>query len=319
MEESRKISFKFHPKELEKGLHAVEKSEGGRKRRYLLGISSGMSKDLHGERMTEACINSFQEQANAGDILLYEGQHGVNFVDDIGKLVHSEITPVGDWLTEYRLYDELDGFDPGSVTLEKADKLWKQVNGFAPYTRPKEKGFSIEGDIPDGGIISVDPEGRRVMNAVRLDGVVVVPRPAYKTSIASAVYKALGEIPPEYSEKIRKGLHDNLSRKMQEAEAKDNYYQKKYMMESQLEDEIYDIITNDRHGTSAEKLRMLFDEYSALMINLILQNEGLFKRDPAVAESNDEVYQSNSGRKDMLMQLEAMMEELLNRRGVTHE
>ena len=139
--------------------------------------------------MTENAVNSFMGQANSGNVLLYEGQHGVNYIDDIGKLTSADIIKGGDWFTEFRLYDDLDKM--GGVTLEKADKLWQQVNGFPPYNHPIQKGFSIEGEIPDGGIVSMDTTGKRVIDDVLLDGVVVVPRPAYKDSIASAVYKAL--------------------------------------------------------------------------------------------------------------------------------
>lgn len=308
MDESKRISFKFHPRDWENRNHAVEKSEGGMKRRYLEGISSGVQKDAHGENMTESCVKSFHDQANSGDILLYEGQHGVNFVDDIGILTHSEILPNGDWFTEYRLYDEMDGFAPHSVTLEKADKLWKQVNGITPYKVPKQKGFSIEGEVPDGGIISVDGTGRRVMNNVHLDGVVIVPRPAYTTSVAGAVYKALGIMPPDVVDKVHKDLRSRLHEKVREAEVQDNFYQKKFIIENELENAICDIFTNERHNTSEEKLEILFQEYSDLMIGLILQNEGLFKSENVVT-TGDEAYQ-NSGRLRQLQQLQAALENL---------
>jgi len=313
MDESRKISFKFHPRDMKNGLHAVVKSEGNQKRRYLVGISSGVQKDLHGERMTEKCIKSFQDQAETGDVLLYEGQHGVNFVDDIGKLVHSEILPGGDWLTEYRLYDELDGFSPESVTLEKADKLWKQVNGLAPYTKPKQKGFSIEGDVPDGGILDVDMSGKRVMNAVRLDGVVVVPRPAYESSIANSVYKALGEIPPEVADKLRDGMRTCLSEKIKKAEDESTFYQKKFMLDNGLEDEILEIMSDKKHGNFENKLKMLFDEYGSMMIPLILQNEGLFTNETReAAESSNG---AGTSRRHMIMkEIESLLENLVDKR-----
>lgn len=291
MEESRqKISFHFRLNDWDNKGFAVEKSEGGRKRRYLNGVSSGISKDLHGEIMTEACINSFQRQAESGDILLYEGQHGVNFIDDIGILVNSKIDPTGNWLTEYRLYDESD--DVGQMTLEKSDKLWKQVNGLPPYTKPKQKGFSIEGEVPEGGIVYMDSEGRRTMDNVLLDGVVVVPRPAYKDSVASAVYKALGEIPPDIKIGIQKSLHERMSEAVRQAQTEQNFFYQKYLVEDELEKALCDIMSQDRHGTSREKLELLFSEYSDLMIDLILQNQGVFQTDIVPVETN-EVYRSS--------------------------
>ena len=300
---STKISFKFHPNDFANNNHAVEKSEGGIKRRYLRGVSSGMATDLHGERMTQACIKSFHDQSVSGDVLLYEGQHGVNYTDDIGKLVDSEITPMGDWMTEYRLYDEMDGFAPDSNTLEKADKLWKQVNGIAPYTRPKQKGFSIEGDIPDGGILHVNESGQRVMNDVHLDGVVVVPRPAYGSSIASAVYKALKLVPPQVAERVRKEYHNTLQDRIQGVESQSNYYQKKNMIENGLEESIIDILQDEKFDTSKEKLEILFDEYSSMMIDLILQHEVVFKG--VSTDSSDTVYHDQ--RYQSLQDLEAAL------------
>lgn len=318
MSESRKISFRFHPKGWDKQQHAVEKSEDGRKRKYLVGISSGSKEDLHGEVMTGECIKSFHEQANSGDVLLYEGQHGVNFVDDIGLLSHSEILPDGDWYTEYRLYDEADGFDSGSVTLEKANKLWKQVNGLPPYSKPKQKGFSIEGEVPDGGILSVDGTGKRVMNSVHLDGVVVVPRPAYGDSITSSVYKALELMPPDVVKKVQKDLREKLHERVRQAEVKDTFYQKKYIIDDELEEAICDILSNDRFGTSEEKLKILFQEYSDLMVTLILQHGDLFKNEIVGADGTNEAYH-DSGRLRSLQQLQSAVESLMKIRGGMNE
>lgn len=174
MEDSRRIRFKFHPLDFEKNLHAVEKSiNGGQKRRYLMGVSSGEKLDGHGERMTQKCIKSFMDQANRGAILLYADRHDVNYTDDIGILSGARVLNDGDWETTFRLYDQEDGL--GDNTIQKADKLWRQVNGLAPYPHPLQKGFSVEGYIPDDGIVEMSEDGRRVMDNVVLDGVVVVP------------------------------------------------------------------------------------------------------------------------------------------------
>jgi hypothetical protein len=268
--EPMKIKFNFHPYNFENKLHAVEKAEGGRKRRYLKGVSSGSKIDGHGERLSENCIKSFQSQAASGDILLYEGLHGVNFVDDIGKLVNSEITPEGDWLTEYRLYDELDNMGP--VTLEKTDKLWKQIVGLPPYKTPKQKGFSIEGEIPDGGILTVSETGKRVMDNVVLDGVVVVPRPAYQDSVAHAVYKALGLDAPQA---VRKSLTNNLRDAIDGEEKKDIYFKRRWQIDEALNEEIEKIMTSNEN--SNEKLEILFDEYKGLMLDLISSSADYFR------------------------------------------
>jgi hypothetical protein len=276
--EKRKITLHFHPYKFENKLHAVEKQEGGQKRRYLKGISSGIKTDGHQENLTMNCIQEFQRQAATGDILLYEGQHGVNFVDDIGKLVHSEITPEGDWLTEYRLYDSLDNMGPN--TLEKADKLWRQINGLPPYKTPKQKGFSIEGEIPDGGILTISETGKRVMDNVVLDGVVVVPRPAYQDSVAQAVYKAMGLDTPQ---KIRKNLTRNLQDAIDCEEKQEIYFKRRWQIDEALNEEIEKIMIEGLNPN--EKLDLLFDEYKSLMIELVISSADYF-RDHGLSKSS---------------------------------
>ncbi len=315
MGDSKRIEFHFHPFHWDTREHTIEKSDGEKRRKYMRGISSGVQQDLHGEKMTEKCIKSFHEQANSGDILLYEGKHGVNFIDDIGKLSKSEITPEGNWFTEYQLYDEHDGFDPSSTTLEKVDKLWKQVNGLPPYTKPRQQGFSIEGDIPDGGIVQMDQSGRRVIDDVALDGVLIVTRPAYKDSIATAVFKALGELFPDVAEKAHLGFQERLSERVRQGEIKENYYQQKYLIEDELDKVVQEILTIGGE-VSKEKLQILFQEYSDLMINLILQNEEFFMEDTAVMNSLD-VYRDNS-RLKAFSKLESALKSLVDTKGVVN-
>ncbi len=287
MDENNRISFHFHPQGFEDKTHAVEKDEGGQKRRYLRGIASGKSIDGHGERMTDKAITSFQNQAKSGNILLYEGQHGVNYIDDIGKLTGSNITRGGDWETEFRLYDEIDKM--GGVTLEKADKLWRQVTGLPPYNHPVQKGFSIEGDIPDGGIVSMDQSGKRVIDDVALDGVLVVPRPAYKDSIASAVYKALG-LPKPWV--IQKNLGNTLREKLDEDDARDLYFKKKYQIDEALETEVRSIMSG-AYPDYREPLNMLFDEYRDLMVRIIMESKELFLEESVDAISGHAIYRTS--------------------------
>ena len=287
MDDIKRFSFHFHPKGFEDKTHAVEKEEGGQKRKYLIGIASGKSIDGHGERMTEKAIDSFQNQARSGNILLYEGQHGVNYIDDIGKLTGSSITEDGHWETEFRLYDDLDKM--GGVTLEKSDKLWRQVNGLPPYNHPIQKGFSIEGEIPDGGILSMDMTGKRVIDDVTLDGVVVVPRPAYKDSIASAVFKALG-LPKPWN--LQKNLGSTLREKLDEDDARDLYFKKKYQIDEALETEIRSIMAGS-FPDYREPLNMLFDEYSDLMVRIILESKDLFLEESADAISGHAIYRTS--------------------------
>lgn len=310
-EEPRKVSFHFHP--FGKGeISAVEKDDSGRKRRFLRGVSSGLLQDGAGERMTEKCIKSFQDQASTGDVLLYGGRHGVDFTDDFGKLVKSEIMPGGDWMTEYRLYDELDQMGP--TTLEKADKVWRQIMGLPPYNRPKQKGFSIEGVIPDGGLQTVDGDGRRVMDSVELDGVLLVSRPAYKDSVARAVYKALGLVLPG---DMRQGLSSSISSKIKDALGRDNYYGQYFALQGALDDEIHHVMKTNS-PERADQLRTLFSEYGDLMVDLTMRSEQVFKDDSAAGGSGLEgrAFDAHPSRIKRLEAATTLVHKMLKEHGV---
>lgn len=275
------ISFWFSPLNPENKLHVVEKSEndGDTKRRYLKGVTSGMKVDGHGERMTKACIEKMQTQAKSGEILLFEGQHAVNLTDDIGRLIGSEITPAGDWITTYRLYDEKDGFEKGSVTLEKADKLWNQMNGFPPYEKASPRGFSIEGFIPEGGIMEMNEEGVRTkINEVDLDGVVVVKRPSYQSSVAAAIRKALDELSPEAHNHITDNIRGRFLNLIADEQVKESYYNKRWKLDDALNDAIEEAVSKGIQ--MKERLEIVLQEYSRLLVELIIQHQGVFVRPP---------------------------------------
>lgn len=281
------ISFHFHPYDFDKKGHTVVKEEGGKQKRYIAGVSSGLNVDEHGERMTQKCINSFMEQANSGDVLLYPDVHGIKASEDIGILKEAKLMPTGEWWTEYELHDE----GIGANKAEVIDTLWKQLCGLPPYSKPKQKGFSIEGYIPDGGIIGGEADqmgniSKRVIDNVLLDGVVLVPRPAYQDSIATAVYKALGELPPSFERNLRKSIQGELANRMKEEELRDSYYNKKWDVNDALDAQIEKIMSRADDPRKAEQLQVIFQEYSAMMINMIMSSESLFIKDEE--ETQDE-------------------------------
>lgn len=284
----KEIKFHFHPNDFEHKGHIIEKDEGNRKRRYLSGVSSGLKIDAHGERMTDKCIKSFMNQAESGEILLYPDIHGIKESEDIGKLVKAEILPNGDWRTEYRLYDESDGI--GAYKAEKIDTLWKQLNGMPPYSKPRQKGFSIEGIIPDENIIydSFGDQDRGVLDDVLLDGVVLVPRPAYKDSIATAIYKAFGETTPQRQESLKISLVQNIEREQIE----NAFYKHKWEYQDALENTIEKIMRKTNNN-KLEELNLIFDEYKGLMIELIMKSASLFAGEQ-VEEQPTEMIEDNT-------------------------
>lgn len=281
------ISFHYHPYKIEDKEHVVEKADStGTKRRYLRGVSSGIKQDGTEERMTADCIKSFSDQANSGQVLLYPDVHGIRSTEDIGILCHHEITPQQDWLTEYRLYDQMD-LDPNihANKLATIDTIWKQANGLPPYKHPVQKGFSIEGNIPDGGLISYDEDNfgnvsRRVMNAVDLQGVVLVPRPAYEDSIAHAVYKALGEHGPWAVNKVVEKAFDECRNNLS------SYHTGRY----KLEDALYKSIESIMSSTNADKERALeyaFAVHKEQMMNLVKKDKDSFEISNSLPSNKD--------------------------------
>ena len=290
MKTGKSIHFHFHPKGFDKKENAVEKAdEQGRLRRYLCGVSSGLSEDAHGERMSGKCIKSFQSQAGSGEILLFPDIHGIKESEDIGILTKAEILDNGDWYTEYRLYDEYD--DVGPNKLEKADTIWKQTNGLPPYKRRRQKGFSIEGVIPEESLVvnSVGQVDRTVIDDILLDGVVLVPRPAYQDSIASAIFKALGEVSPHRAESIQNTLRDNL----EQQDISDNYYRLKWQYMDALEQTIEKIMIK-KNNNKREELKILFEEFKDLMTELILKSERMFASEQDVDQLIDIVSEAGT-------------------------
>jgi hypothetical protein len=313
------ISFMFTPHSNGQGLNTVLKADPttpGIERRYLQGVSSGIQLDGHEERMTKECIEDFIQQASSKDILLYADKHGFGSSEDIGILEKAEVLSNGDWFTEYRLYDEHDNV--GANKLEIIETLWKQVNGLPPYKKAKKKGFSIEGDIPEGGIVSAEKDEngnliRRVVSKVDLDGVVLVPKPAYKPSMAQAVYKALGELTPQKRNKLQKSIREKLREKVRTEELERNYQTEKWNAIDALDEIVMDIMKKN-DGDKREQLQLAFSEYSSIMIDNLMEAESMFLDEDDLGESTEGAYSLKScENKEQLMQaLKSQVEPLKN-------
>jgi hypothetical protein len=277
---AKKIPFHFHPYNFEKNGHTVTKSEQGETRRYLIGVSSGLVEDAHKDRMSKRCVESFLEQMNAKDILLYPDKHEIEDSNDIGILSYGDILKNGDWYTEYRVHEESDGI--GMQKTEKIENIWKRIKGLPPYTKPKQKGFSIEGIIYEKDIIK-DELGKQVLDYVDLDGVILVPRPAYIHSMANAVFKALGELPTWEAEKIKTDTQGKLHDIVQQQELHNAYWDKKYSLNGALQELITNIMSDQRELKS-DRLQLVFNEYRDSMIDLLLASKDLFLDDSKDSE-----------------------------------
>ena len=266
--------------------HAIVKSTSdGKKHRYLCGVASGSNIDKTGEIVSEACIKSFNDQAESGNILLYADRHGVAYTQDIGILTHSEILKNGDWYVEFRLYDELDGV--GQDTLDTINKLWKQINGLPPYKKPMQKGFSIEGHAT-ADHIKINPlTKQKSYDFIKLIGAVVVPDPAY-ASVASAIYKSFDQTPPWVNDNVV----NNFKKMLATNEIENAYYKYHYKYQDLLEEQIEFIMTSGSVIDKKTTLQILFSEYAALMIDLILQSSAMFEKRPSQAEDIRYLYET---------------------------
>lgn len=271
----RPIKFNFHPyKFSEDRRFYVEKEEEGIKRKYLVGIASGLKVDGQGERMTKNCINNMHKQVNSGDLLIFDSPHGVAGTDDIGIIIKSEVTPLGDWVIEARLYDVLDGFREDSITLQKISKLWKQLRGIKPYRKPAKKGFSVEGYIPDGGIKSMTDDGKRTVDDIVLKGAIVTSIPAYRDSVITAVHKALDELIPEEKKALKKSVFDKLSDKLNSGDAGQNFYLQYYGIQDLFQDILEEVLRNPQKLD--DRLNTVFEPYKRIVSELLKRNINMF-------------------------------------------
>ena len=305
----KRISILYVPFNFENKKHAVIKSDsGGKKNKYLCGVTSGPQWDKQGERITQDCVKSLHEQANSGDILLYADRHGVKYTEDIGILTKSQILESGDWYCENRLYDNNDfsGTEYRN-TQETIAKLWKQVLGLPPYRYPRQKGFSIEGFIPEDGILSHKQDAygnvtNRVIDKILLDGVIVCPRPAY-ASVSQAVYKSLEENPPWVNEK----LMNNFMASIQTDEIQNSYYRYHNQYQDKLEDIIEKIMTNDGVRDKADALNQVFEQYKDAMINLVLQSSAMFDKSGNTSHAEDIRYLYSTPNNNQIEVLKSML------------
>lgn len=299
------IQFHFAPSPLDGGA-AVEKDSASGKRRYLVGVATGLKEDQTGERVTAKCISSMVRQAQQGDVLLFPDVHGMGDSKDIGILESFKVLEGGDWYVEFRLYDAADGVDEG--TLATVDKIWKQINGMPPYRKPRKKGFSIEGYIPtENGLLKRDAYNQ--IDEIVLQGAIITPIPAYKDSVAHAVYKALGERAPW---SVRKDIRSRLYDSMVERESRDCYDRDRWNIQSALDDIVKDTMTGDCPDRESA-LRMAYDEYQDLMVELILKSAAAFQGGDATAEEPGMAspYSAGSERVETLRRLQANVRRLV--------
>ena len=257
---TRKLAVQVHPYDpvkkqiVESGSgFAIEKEEGGKTGRYLCGVVSGVDMDAHGDRMSKEAIQDFVKQFEEKDITLYVN-HNREYTRDIANMSKSEILSNGDWYCEFKMYEEEDGVP--DIDLQEVNKVWKMANALHPYKKSRQFGFSIEGLIEEKDIEKT-ADGR-IIKKVDLDpGVSLVTKPAYQSSMATAVAKALNV--------VNKSIIDEyIGKKDSDFDAMDE----KWAIESAKDDLISQILQTDQ-GNGQDKEAMLsdlLDDYKSKML-----------------------------------------------------
>ena len=229
--------------------------------------------------------------------------HGKGATDDIGMLTNSKILEDGNWWIEARLYDENDNI--GSYKLEKANDLWNQVNGIDPYAEAKQKGFSIEGYLTDLEKIDATTGGR-IINNMELDYMAVVPRPAYKDSIAHSVAKSLGA-QTEWA--IRKTISNKIEMKLNERKESENLNTEKWALESALGEVVDSIMSSDSLDKYTE-LNTTLDEFKNAHIKILMKYEDTFSSQDSVDSNVDKGVSKNEWETKILERIKTLKSKL---------
>ena len=108
---------------------------------------------------------------------------------------------------------------------------------------------------------------------VVLDGIGVVPRPAYTSSMALAVSKALGT---KIESRVRKDFKNRIKDKINLNELNDKYFVRRTEFQDVLEEEIEEVMRADSIQDKQKSLIELLDEFKEHMIDLIRNSAGRF-------------------------------------------
>lgn len=173
----------------------VLKDSKGIEKKYIVGTSSGaLYRDAHNERMTERCVQGFQQQALSKTIFLIH-PHSDNLLENhIGILdaEKSHVNENNEWITYWRLWDTNDAGSIPTRNIEKAIDFYNQINGNPPYTKQTViKQLSIQGTLDETKDIVMTSHGRDI-DWVELDAVSVVTKGAYpqdNITIAEKIFK----------------------------------------------------------------------------------------------------------------------------------
>ena len=152
-----------------------------------------------------------------------------------------------------------------------------------------QKGFSVEGELirsDDYSDYESQPYGG-VINSVELDKIAVVPRPAYKPSIISAIYKSIGL-------KSQNAIRKSIDRGFTEIEeiSKDadlSFGEKRFDIERNMMN-VVESLFEDKEVDYNFALNELMKKYTDVLIPLLLRH----KEDITGRHTDEEVMAEDS-------------------------
>lgn len=148
---------------------------------WLEGVASGTKVDLQGERMAKECVEAMKAQINGGAIPL-RSSHYSDWDEEIGVIKSGDVNPGGELIVKVWL----------DKAHEKAQTLWRKMNGVPGKVDPAKLGMSIGGYLLNATEELIDGTLTRVIRALELDHICVTSRPAYPDAwITGASEKAL--------------------------------------------------------------------------------------------------------------------------------
>ena len=174
MEQTRKFSFSM----------PIVKAyiEKGTNKRILEGVASNTAKDLHGDRMSPAAIESMADSIKAlkkksGTL---NAEHEKSWQSELGEITELKVSSKKELIMKAELNETSKANDLWYMLTEKKKKLGLSIGGFV-------KSFRIEID-------EKSREYMRVFEEVILDHIAVTSQPANPNTWVSAIAKSVNGV-----------------------------------------------------------------------------------------------------------------------------
>lgn len=159
----------------------IVKDENGNQKeeRYVEGVASSTTKDLHGDKMTEACLRSMADSLKQ-HILHLNAEHDTSWQSELGDLAKLFVKDKKLHI-EAKLNEMSKAKDLWLALTEMRKKLGLSIGGYV-----KEYEMVRDGKTDDGF-----PKWLRVFKEIELDHIAVTSRPANPATWVGVIAKSL--------------------------------------------------------------------------------------------------------------------------------